>query len=424
MLFDDFVAGIDAYQMIGTGDSVVVAVSGGADSVCLLHLIYRLQKVLDFSLVCAHVNHGLRTSANKDASFVKDLCEKLHVPFVLHEEDVGKKAQKEKISVELAGREVRYAFFKSLKPDVILTAHNKNDVAESVLLHLIRGCGLEGLTGISPKREDGVCRPLLQFSRLQIEAYLKMHKLTWCEDESNADTQYVRNHIRHSIIPQMAKINPSVVDTIWNMTDILSAENRYLQSRLDDASALFSEGGLQKIKLDVFLKMPTALQRRLLRSFFDSYHDIQCVMQLANGKNGNRFLLKDGRIVEKEYDFLTIYKPMQEAIPTIKLPEKGSVIFGNYRITVGGAGMALPKREYVVRTRKNGDTFVPEGMTGKKKLKDFFIDEKIPRRLRDCMPMIVCGNEIAAVGTLRRSQNFVPKEEPCMLIHIQKINNV
>ena len=175
------VSTIDTHNMIKKGDKVMAAVSGGADSVCMLHILNRLKQDLKFTLFCAHVNHGLRgETADRDERFVKDLCKELKIPFFCGRFDVNKIADEEKLTVEEAGRKVRYSFFEKLKNEhgiqKIATAHNKNDNAETVLMRIIRGTGIDGLSGISYVREDGVIRPILDLSRAQIEEYLKAIK--------------------------------------------------------------------------------------------------------------------------------------------------------------------------------------------------------------------------------------------------------
>ena len=424
MLFTSFISKIESDSLVKTGDSVVAAVSGGADSVCLLHLLYRLRMQKHFRLSCAHVNHGLRKEATKDATFVEHLCKLWDIPFFLHETDIAKEARLRKISLELAGREIRYNFLKNLNVDVIMTAHNKNDVAESVLLHLIRGCGLDGLCGIPSKREDGICRPLLSFSREQIEKYLLSHNLSWCVDSTNMETIYTRNKIRHNILPQIEEINPSFVDAIARMTDILTEENNYFRILTKNTTAISKENDVIFLNVNELERMPIVLQRRIVLQAVENFGEVNGVLGLLNKKNGTVYALSGGRIAEKEYDKIVIYTPETNQIEPVKLPTKGEVIFGNYRIITGESGMALPKKEYTVRTRVNGDIFFPEGMDGHKKIKDYFIEKKIPRRLRKQIPIITHGGEIVAVGNLRRSRNFVPTNEDVLYIKIEQIKHV
>ncbi len=424
MLFNRFAEEIQKNGLFKEGDTVVAAVSGGADSICLLHLLYRLQRIWKFSIICAHVHHGLREEADDDAAFVAACCDAWNIPFVLHKADVSLKAREEGVSIELAGRMVRYTFFASLKADAVLTAHNKNDAVESMFLHLIRGCGLEGLCGIPQKRKDGICRPLLRFSRAEIKAYLLEHQLKWREDKTNQDTQYTRNKIRKELIPKIEEINPSFLDTATRMIEVLQCENAFLQNSVNTEGIVYKEKNRIVFLIKELATLPEALQRRVVYSAFSCYTDVMQILHLLRASNGTRICLSGGWIAEREYSRISIYNK-EEIIPEpVLLPEAGRIVFGQYAITAGEGGMMLAKREYLVRTRKEGDFFYPEGMGGKKKLKDFFIDMKIPKRLRDQIPILVSGNEIAAVGNMRRSRNFVPHNEQYISVSIEPIDNV
>ncbi len=421
MLFKTFVNEIETKKLFDKNDHVVAAVSGGADSVCLLHLLCRLRKVWNFRLTCVHINHGIREEAEADAVFVQELCRKWDVPFLLHTENVRQKADDEKISLELAGREVRYRFLRSLGADVILTAHNKNDVAESILLHLFRGCGLDGLCGIPQKRADGICRPLLHFSREQIERYLRDNQLPWCEDSSNADVKYTRNRIRHEILPQIEKINPSFLDTMERMAVILGDENKILQDQTEAFHAVKEENDVIFFSVQTLLSMPIPLRRRAVRSTIDNFTDANRILDLLQKQNGAVSTLTGGKIAEREYENIAVYSPFKEKIEPVLLPLHGEVRFGSYRIITGTGDFTLPKGEYTVRTRENGDFFYPEGMQGRKKIGDFFTDEKIPRRLREAFPIITCDGVVAAVGTMRRSHLFVPENKDVVQIKIEHL---
>ncbi len=425
MLFSRFVAEIEKNVLLKKGDTVVAAVSGGADSVCLLHLLHRLSSLWDLKLFCAHVNHMLRLEAGEEAAFVASLCKEWDIPFLLHEVDIAKIAKEEKISTELAGRNARYAFLASIPADVRMTAHHKNDSVESVLLHLVRGVGLDGLCGISPKREDGICRPLLPFTKPEIEAYLKENGCTWCEDASNFSSVYTRNKIRNEILPLLEEINPSFTEAVFRMTEILKGEREYLETetarypvtRMDGETVLFS--------IDILSSMPLALRRRAVRKTVESFEEVEKVLALLSAKNGVSVSLSGGKTAEREEENIAIYTPKREKIEPVELPMEGTLHFGLYTITVGDGGMKLPRKRYTVRTRKNGDSFVPEGMKGHKKIKDFLIDKKIPRRLRDELPIIICEDQIAAVANVRRSQAFRPNtEEETISLKIERTPNV
>ncbi len=421
MLFSRFLEGIKSDNLIKTGDHVLVAVSGGADSVCLLHLMHRVRESVHIKLTCAHVNHGLREEARSDASFVENLCRKWEIPFVLQELDIANLAKEKKISLELAGREARYAFFKSTHADLILTAHTKNDAAETVLLHMIRGCGLQGLCGIPKVREDGVYRPLLQFSRSQIEQYLCEHQIMWREDKSNQDNIFARNKIRNEIMPRILEMNPSFLETMERMTGILQDENLFMQEEASQYKCITYKDGAHHISLKKLDAMPLALRKRVVSAIVENADDVQAILNLHHKENGKRISLSGGWIAEKDYDEIVVFLPQKQFHEPVMLPQSGEVLFGNYRITVGNEGLALPRMEYRVRTRKNGDIFSPEGLSGHKKIKSFLNEKKVPARLRDEIPLITYNDKIAAVADWRRDNAFLPHDENILRVKIERI---
>ena len=424
MLFSKFLQEIQNDNFLKCGDEVIVAVSGGADSVCLLHLMVRLRDIYNLNLICAHVNHSLRPEADEDENFVRSLCEKWDVSFVSHKADVGKKALDEKISVELAGREVRYAFFKSLEKDAIVTAHTKNDAVESNLLHLIRGCGLKGLCGIPKIREDKVYRPLLPFTKEEIVFYLKQNEILWREDSSNFNSVYTRNKIRNEILPLILEINPSFVDTADKMISVLREENSFLEDVLSGYAWKKTVGNVLYISVAALLSMPPAVQKRALSKVLDSYDEVTNVLALIHKENGKRLSLSGGKTAEKEYDSIAVYANDIIRPASVKLSQSGETVFGNYSITVGKEGLALPKNEYTVRCREKGDVFSPEGLKGHKKLKDFLNEKKIPQRFRDELPIITLGDKIVSVSDMRRDNAFLPKDNNVIHIKIRRLDNV
>ncbi|MDD6309006.1 MAG: tRNA lysidine(34) synthetase TilS [Clostridia bacterium] len=423
MLFHDFVSEIESKNLIQKNTRVVVAVSGGIDSMCLLHLMVRLRALWHLEILCAHVNHHLRDEADDDAKFVQKICMEWDVPFILHNAMIAKKAKEERISTELAGRIVRYDFFKQIPCDAIVTAHNKNDVAETVFMHLLRGCGLSGLCGIAAKRKDSIVRPLLSFSRENIQSYINMHNIPWREDSTNSSILYTRNKIRHELIPKALTFNPSFLDAVYRMTFILQQENEYMEQEANKLSAYERIDGICRFSIAKLASAPPVLRARVFRQAVQNYEDVQKMESLLSAQNGTTFALSSGLQAVKEYDYITVFRPDLSVPKSVQLPKKGRIQFGQYEIKVGEGGMKLKQGLYYVRTRQNGDSFRPEGMQGKKKLKDFFIDEKIPKRLRDFIPIIVNNDKIAAVSQLRRSADFVPQpDEAYTEIMINRLN--
>ncbi|MDE7247806.1 MAG: tRNA lysidine(34) synthetase TilS [Lachnospiraceae bacterium] len=231
---------IAAHEMIEPGDCVLAGVSGGADSVGMLHLLVRMQKEIPFRLAVVHVNHGLRAEAAEDAAFVEKLCRQKEIPFFLREVDMPSYAREHKLSEEEAGRILRYQAFaqvlgeiKAGAPGKIAVAHNAEDRAETMLFHMFRGSGLKGLGSIRPVRES-VIRPLLCLSRVQIEAYLNGEGITWCEDATNGEDTYARNRIRrHILFYAQQEICHGAVSHMGDLADILAETEDYLERETD-----------------------------------------------------------------------------------------------------------------------------------------------------------------------------------------------
>lgn len=234
---------IEKYNMIEAGSQVIVGISGGGDSVCLLFLLSRYQKRRPFHLLGIHVNHGIRgQEALRDQEYAKKLCERLGVPFTVYTYSVPAIAQQEKRSLEEAGRMVRRRAFEEKaaslgKKAVIALAHHENDNAETVLHNLIRGTKAAGMGGIRPIQEigEGVAyiRPLLKVTREEIETYLRQQQISWMTDSTNQELEYTRNRIRHRIIPEMEKINPKAVSHIAQAADTFQAIEEYLTGQAD-----------------------------------------------------------------------------------------------------------------------------------------------------------------------------------------------
>lgn len=430
MLYQRFVSNIVKNGLINKNDTVIAAVSGGADSVCMLHLLYRFREDYNIKIICAHMNHLLRETASRDEEFVKSLCAGLNITFELKRADIGKIAAESKIPLELAGRNERYLFFSELKDkynaEKAATAHNKNDVAETLLLHLIRGCGISGLTGIPPQREDGIVRPMLCFTRSEIENYLTCNSLDFCYDETNSDIQYTRNRIRHVILPEIEKINPSFVESAAKSAELIRGEDEYIGNIVKNKNAVKITDASAAINIGVLLSVDKAIAFRIILSALKAisrtpqFSDCEKIYMLVKMKNGSIQCLSDKLKAVRQYSEILLTKKLPEALPPIALTD--TVTFGDYRLSVNNkSGIKLKKLDYKVRSRKEGDVFHPEGMTGSKKLKDFFIDKKIPQAERNLVPIIVFEDKIASVGNLRRDSGFIPgPDDEYIYLNIQK----
>lgn len=230
---DKVIKTIEKYNLIKNGDKIVVGVSGGPDSICLLHILNSLKDKYNIQLFVAHVNHLIRENAKIDEEYVKNICEKLDIPIYIEHIDVLNIAKKEKISTEEAGRDARYKFFdkvlQNTNSNKIAIAHNSNDKAETIIMNILRGSGISGLKGIEAQRDDKYIRPLIECSRTEIEEYCKENNLNPRHDESNDENIYNRNKIRNVVIPYIKnEFNNNIINTINRLSEVATEENEYI----------------------------------------------------------------------------------------------------------------------------------------------------------------------------------------------------
>ena len=443
------------HGMIQPGDNVVVAVSGGADSISLLHCLLRLRGELDCGVCAAHIHHGIRgKAADADAAFVEKFCRQTGVRLFDHEADVPKLAKAEKISLELAGRRVRYQFLKDIQfpHKRIATAHTKNDCAETVLLHLLRGCGTGGLTGIAPVVGD-IIRPLLDATREEVEAYCEENGLPYRTDETNLDTVFTRNSVRHKLLPFLRQeYNPGIVSSLTQTAEIVSGDHQLLEEITQkNFNRLFCPAPFGAMTADraAFADYPAAMQRRLLKRAYEeingsaegiTFEAIETARALLlAGVTGKRAKLggqqeldrleKPGGqvLVENEYDRFSVFtqseQPFSYALQwgeSIFLPEAGmrAVAYEwqcdekekKQKDTLRYLfDYKYKNRGIVIRSRKIGDQFCLHGCT--KKVKKLLIDSKIPRRLRERIPVIEIGGAVAAVAGFGVDETFRPQPD-------------
>jgi tRNA(Ile)-lysidine synthase len=296
---------IDKYNMIKEGCSVIAAVSGGFDSVCMFHVLHSLTRIRKFSLHVAHVNHSFRTDSDDDENYVIDLCKKLNVKAYIKKADVAGFAKKNKISFETAGREVRYSFFNELLQQipgsVVATAHNANDNAESFIMHLLRGSGLSGLTGIKAVR-GRIIRPLIEQTRERIEQYCKENNLSPRTDYTNFCDDYTRNDIRHNVMPPIAERGG--VDAIVRTARLLSDDEEFLRDYTIQAGKKYITSENNKVIIDIkeFTTLPAAIKRRLIRLALEnsqkeiSLVHIDSIITAADKNYGGKRIVLPGEI--------------------------------------------------------------------------------------------------------------------------------
>lgn len=413
---------ISKHSLFGDNENIVVAVSGGADSMCLLSFLYSVKSKLKINrLIAAHVNHNIRgDEAKRDEEFVKSFCELRGIPFELLDADVPKIADSMKCGTEEAARRVRYDYFKELSEKynaLVATAHNADDNAETVIYNLVRGSGLKGLCGIPPKR-DYIIRPLIEVTRHEIEHYCDENGLEYITDSTNLSDEYTRNKIRHNVLPVLRLINPSLENTITNTSSMLREDSDFLNSLAHSSlqSAKINGGySVKKLKtLDSSVLSRVIII--LLDETFKISPDYKCVCSVCDIiRNGGRVNIKGNIYADANSGIFRLYKitPPEKHKVTNLLSCINSQSGENNRVF-----RVVEKKEFdsdskfnnllfknavdydiinavtVMRTRKTGDFFSPSKRGWTKSLKKFFIDEKVVLEKRDKLRLIANGNEV------------------------------
>lgn len=432
---------IQKHQMIQPGDRIVLGFSGGPDSVVLLHLLLKYQKEIDFQLCALHVNHNLRgEEALRDAAFTKEFCEKRQVEYICVSRDVASLARTEKMSGEEAGRVARYEAFEEQKKvwngNKIALAHHKNDEAETMIHHLCRGSGLTGMCGIYPVQHEKI-RPLLCLERREIEQYLEEQQIPFVTDSTNNENEYTRNRIRHQVMEALEQgVNAKTVEHMAST----AADFRKIEDYLGRTSSklLNTYGYFQRdashIQEDFYMEEPVLVEyglREAFRRAAGSGRDLSRIQveeltALGHKQVGKRVLLPGGFQALRTYEGVSIVKGHKNGKHThekeVLLPIPGEVFWGSSKITtriLENLGQEIPQKSYTkwlnydrikgllqLRNRKAGDYLVINRDGGCKKLKDYFIDSKIPREVRDDVPLITIGSQVLWAVGLRLSEAY------------------
>ncbi len=430
------------YAMISRGDRVLTGLSGGPDSICLAVILDKLKDDFNISLAAVYIDHGLRPrEAEKEADFCRKFCEDRGIEFFLRRADVRKFAAEERLNMQEAARELRYRIYEELAAKLNFTrialGHNADDQAETVLMRLFRGSGRKGLSGIPPVR-GRIIRPLIDVERREIETFLSSGRpVTYAVDSSNLKDDYFRNWIRRNVMDRIKCRAPAVVREICRTAKILQEEDEYLEiivtktlmrliSRKSDDSIelfLYPLASMEKPVLRRVIRRAVNETRGLRGIAFVHIEDI--IRLIKQGRPGDRLHLPGDIRAIKEYSLIkiTTRKPVRiseyELHPPceLALKEAGITIKASFeeKVTATGDGrrsvlldagpMKFPLR---VRARVSGDFFYPAGFGRRKKLQDFFVDEKIPRDRRDIIPVVLSGNDIIWVAGYRADERFRP----------------
>ena len=418
---------IVTHNLIKKGESVLLALSGGSDSVCLLHILNELKDELGFSLYACHLNHSIRDEADSDEEFVKSLCRGLGIECFSLKRDIKTLAKEGKLSEELVGRNERYKFFDEIinkhNIDLIATAHNKNDVAETILMHIFRGCGIDGQKGIAYRRQN-IIRPLLDCEKKEIESFCEDNGFSYVYDKTNNEAIYTRNKIRLNIIPEIEKINIGFINTLVKNSKIIKDDAQFLN---EEARKLF-DLNYKDGKLDVsgIKNSHIALLRRVILLLHQEHfgnalnmqsNHIESVIKLIkSGKSGkyvnidnnSRCMIEAGKLYFSKNKCEKIdFKYKLELEKRVYIKEAGIFITLTENLGKGEKFFFDDVDNIWVRSRKTGDIFYPEKMVGKKKISDYFTDLKIPASKRDLVPILTCNDDIVWVVNYRKDRRYL-----------------
>lgn len=409
------------YDMISPGDSVICALSGGADSVALTFALYLLRDKLHIQLAAAHFNHHLRgEESHRDEAFVRDFCARYDIPLFVGSGQVvtGEKG------LEAAAREARYAFLRSL-PGKIATAHTADDNAETLLLHLVRGTGLKGLGGISPITGN-VIRPMLTVTRQDVEDFLEEWNLPHIEDSSNDTDLFLRNRLRHHVMPLLREENPRIAENLTQMALNLRQDSDYLEK---SASSL-------PMDISALRQAHPAVRSRALEAFLKANgvkepqrEHIALAEKLVFSDNPSSSGHFPGNVtIARCYDALTRL-PEPEALPSLPLPCPGEAILPGYLVTCSPAEDIVNTPDTFtltvvgdirIRSRSSGDMLRLPG--GSRSLKKLFIDRKIPAHRRNLIPVVTDDAGILGVAGLGPDASRVAQSLPAVRIHFKPLS--
>ena len=452
--------------MFQPGFQVGVAVSGGADSVCLLHVLCEMRSRWNLALRVLHVNHQLRGQESKqDEEFVADLAARLGLPF--HVESVSVSALAGQDNLEQAARAVRRGFYRRLLEaglvDRVAVGHTRNDQAETVLFRFLRGSGTAGLAGIRPVTADGVVRPLLNTTRAEIEDWLRDGGLAWREDSSNGDFRFARNRIRHELLPQMARDwNPAIVETFAQTADWAQAEEAYWEAEIGRIAVhqLILRDSAVLVRADSLRELPAAVSRRLVREAIRlvkgdlrgiAFPHIASVLELAQAGEGHGRVQAPGIDVFRSFEWLRLSRPVPNGLETrnfrfplaapgvtsvpgtdlsislelIEKSETSNVCEYVYNDDVGYLDWRRLSGSLEVRNWRPGDQYRPFGSAGEEKIKTLFQTARIPLWERRHWPVITDDEgSIVWVRLFGPALRYVADSQSKVVLKIQETGTI
>lgn len=450
---------VRANALVRPGDRIGVAVSGGADSVALLRVLIELRNEMGIVLSAVHVNHGIRAEADADAEFVAGLARQHKLEIHLLQADVPSRARGKRISLEAAGREVRYDYFARLISsgllDRVATAHTLDDQAETVLMRVLRGAGLQGLAGIHKRRalkpSGEVVRPMLEISRAEVLAYLRGIGQEWREDPSNNDVRLTRNRIRHELLPLLEQnYNPDTRRALANLANIAYADSEYLDARTLELFEHVCDVKAREVQVERLLELPTAMQRRVLLAVAQlvgvrlEFEDCEELRRLSTGEISGSQLDKGHRVerVRTTGGYrLRFCHPagdseavdFEYALPVpgeVEAVELKSVVRARLVELNGGeqsynpAALLDPTRlrsRLTLRNFRPGDRFHPLRRKAPEKLKRLFLERKIPQEQRRKWPVLLSGEDVVWVRGFAVSEDYAVRPGSTTAVLVEEI---
>ncbi len=449
--------------MLKKGDHVLVAVSGGADSVALLSVLNSLKDELGISVSAAHMDHMIRGDASKkEMGFVQSLAEEMGVSCIAEARNVSDVKDDDGLSLQEAAREVRYEFLKDtlrkLKADWVAIGHHADDQVETALMWFLRGASLKGLSGMPPIREEMFIRPLLEVTRKEIELYLKENRIEFIADTSVNEKHYLRNDIRHNLLPLLRKkYNPQIDDAVIRMTNLLRQDDALLENSAGqavDACIIENKDDLC-CSIEKIIKYPEALHGRMVMDMVCrikgdtrkiTFKHVVSVCGLISEGSSKLVQLPEGLSVRREYDKLIFsyhqedkasYCLSYDSLPESTVIESAGVKICFNLLETSNTAKLLKDRDedteflnydeikfpLIIRNVLPGDRFYPLGMEQSKKLKDLFIDLRIPVRERRKIPLIVSDDRIVCVCGLRIDDRFKIKKDTLRVLSVRIVRD-
>lgn len=443
-MYNKVIETIKKFNMLNNGENVVVGLSGGADSCALTHILARLSEKMDLHITAVHINHGIRgEEAERDERSAEEFCRRLNIEFIAYHCDIPSEAAKRGIGEEEAGRLVRYEKFYETagKKNGAKTAvaHNMNDKAETLIMNLCRGAGMKGLAGIKPVG-GSIIRPLIFCTRDEIEKYCDDNNIEYCTDSTNLQNEYTRNKIRNILLPWLSEnINPAAGMNMANASELLREEEEYLESKAQEQYKKLlkdSGNGFVSLNADGLASEHSVIRRRVLRIALRSLRPdmrdfgrkhTESAEDILMGDTGRRISLPGGITVSKGYGLINILydREKQGAFCYdiepgkkyfIKETESYVLLSLNEEKNIKNAvNICTKKIDYdkikdkiQLRTRQTGDFISIKN--GRKKIKDIFIDDKIPSDKRDSYPLLVCGKSVIIVGDRLGTDYYVGQD--------------